>query len=70
MALQHFVMFVSEKYMKQIGHSRSALETHESDPLRRAASLPSPMRRRICFGSHSHDGYKLERVGENSIDDN
>jgi len=46
--------------MKQIGHSLSDLEMHESDPLRRAASLPSPIRRRICFCSHSHDGYSLE----------
>ena len=32
----------------------------KSVPLRRAASLPSPIKRRICFDSHSHVGYNLE----------
>ncbi len=52
--------------MKQMGHSRSVLVRRESVPLRRAASLPSPMRRRICFGSHWQEGYSL-KMNNNDI---
>lgn len=41
-----------------MGHSTSELDWRLSVPVRREASLPSPMSRRIVLSSHAEDVYR------------
>jgi len=58
-ALQQCNRLISSYCKKQIGHSCSMPVVRSSLPMRRAAILPSPIRRRIIRSSHEQLQYSI-----------